>query len=69
MEDNLGNWDVVADALADVTIEHQLPLQPLLTGMHAFLMALNASGHADPNEIADELSRMADYYRSLVWKN
>jgi hypothetical protein len=68
MEENLGNWGAVAEPLADIMIEDKLSLNVMLTGIHAFLMALHASGHADAGEISEELLRMASYYRSLTWK-
>jgi hypothetical protein len=68
MKENLGNWDLVASALADVAIEHRPSVRTTIAGIHAFLMALQATGHADASQIAEELSQMADYYRSLVWK-
>ena len=55
----------ITDCLADVVIARQISAKTLLTGMHAFLMALHASGHADADEVSEELLRMASYYRSL----
>lgn len=55
----------ITDCLADVVIARQLSAKTVLTGMHAFLMALHASGHADADEVSEELLRMESYYRSL----
>jgi hypothetical protein len=55
----------ITESLADVVIARQISAKTLLTGMHTFLMALHASGHADTDEISEELLRMASYYRSL----
>jgi hypothetical protein len=41
-----GNWGAVAEPLADIMTEHKLSLNQMLTGIHAFLMALQASGRA-----------------------
>lgn len=51
--------------LANVVIARQLSAKTVLTGIHAFLMALHASGHADADLVSKELLRMACYYRSL----
>jgi hypothetical protein len=57
---------VITDCLADVVIARQMSAKNVLLGMHTFLMALHASGHADADEVSEELLRMASYYRSLV---
>jgi hypothetical protein len=59
----------ITDSLADVMIARKISLQTMLMGMHAFLMAVQESGHADAAELSEELSRMAEYYRLLVRKN
>lgn len=68
MEENLGNWGAVAEPLADIMVEDKLSLNEMLTGIHAFLMALQASGHADAGEISEQLLRMSSYYSSSIWK-
>jgi len=60
---------IITEALADVMIERKIPVQTMLMGIRAFLMTLQAGGHADAAEICQELTTMADYYHSLVLKN
>ena len=59
----------ITDSLADVMIARKISLETMLIGIDAFLLALYASGHGDPDKIYEELFRMSEYYRSLVLKH
>jgi hypothetical protein len=59
----------VTKSLSDTMIERQISTKTMLMGMHAFLMAIQATGHADAVEISEELCRMSDYFRSQVRTN
>jgi hypothetical protein len=59
----------ITEPLVNVMIVRKISPKDMLLGIHAFLMALQASGNADAGDISEELSRMADYYRSLVLKH
>ena len=61
--------DAITQSLANTMIERQLTTKTMLMGMHAFLMALEAGGHAEAGEVSEELHRMAEYYGSLVVKH
>jgi hypothetical protein len=56
----------ITDPLAKVMIERKLTCENMLAGFHSFLMALQAAGHADAAEVAQELDTMADYFYSLT---
>jgi|HubBroStandDraft_2_1064218.scaffolds.fasta_scaffold02321_13 hypothetical protein len=56
----------ITEPLAKVMIERKLSCLTMLLGIHGFLTALQAAGHADAAEVSHELDRMSDYFRSLT---
>lgn len=52
----------VSQSLATVMISRKVSSIVILNGVHAFLMALSASGHSDNKAVSAELRRMADYF-------
>ena len=59
---NEKNLELIAHALADITIEEGLDSTVMLHGVQAFLMAMVASRRADKTTVGLELSRMSSYW-------
>ena len=56
--------EVVTMALAEVILNGDLSLESVMSGIQAFLMALEASGQADGYSIGCHLHDMAPYFQS-----
>jgi hypothetical protein len=56
----------VSGLVSDTMIARRLSTKTLLTGIHAFLMALEESGQAETFEVVVELTKMAESYSNLI---
>ena len=65
VNETLAEWGAVAQGLADTVVAHKMSTDNILTGVQAFLMAMEASGHADAAELAEELFHMSEYFHSV----